>query len=197
MIVIGAIVLKEEEFSTPWSHFIGLGYDDNNPALPPGGVNPVNLNTSTKSTPHHHNHHHHAHQHIVTIAANTNAHGLSIHSPSVMNANTNLMGINSTKDANNSAHNDITSILNNTGIPKYLQYEGRIKHMFLSKWETETCVNEVWDAKEELASRQVKQEQTNGFAHDFDPTIVPDISFAEFYWEFIEVSTNAMFCIYE
>ena len=184
---IGAIVLKDEEFSTPWSHFIGLGYDDNNPALPPGGINPTA--TSSKSTPHHHNHHHHAHQQIVTIAANTNPHGLTIHSPAAFASNT-LIGTsakeNRDKEAN-AGHNDITSILNNTGIPKYLQYEGRIKHMFLSKWETETCVNEVWDAKEELASKQAKQEQTNGFAHDFDPTIVPDISFAEFYWEFIEV----------
>lgn len=183
-------MLKDEEFLTPWSHFIGMGYDENNPALPPVPVSITNSNPGKHFTPHHHHHHQHAHN--VTSAAYAHHHGLSIHTPTIMLNNTLINNAPPTASVpasiNASFHSDISSLLNNTGIPRYLQYEGRIRNMFLSKWETETCVNEVWQAREEYKGKQVQMEETHGLAHDFDPNIVPDVSFAEFYWEFIEVT---------
>ena len=33
----GASMLGDDEFSTPWSHFVGLGYDENNPSIAVAG----------------------------------------------------------------------------------------------------------------------------------------------------------------
>lgn len=59
-------------------------------------------------------------------------------------------------------------------------------NMFLSKWETETIVNEIWDAKAKQDAKKPKPAETCGLAHDFDPEFESDESFADFYWEYIQ-----------
>lgn len=172
-------MLSEEEFSSPWSHFIGMGYDENN---------------DDDHDPHaHHRHHHGSHHHAKDTTPSSGV-ALRHHEHNV------LYGPNSTALAvQNAAPNtpaathsssDYHNILNVEGIPKFFQYEGKIQNMFLMKWETETIVNEIWDAKTELDGKKPKLAETCGLAHDFDPEFESDVSFADFYWEFIQKRFN-------
>ncbi len=78
-------------------------------------------------------------------------------------------------------------LLNIEEIPKYLQFEGKIQRIFLTKWETETCINEIWEHREDMLMKRGQKEQTYGFAHDFDPDYENDSPFSEFFWEYILV----------
>lgn len=167
----GVPYLDEDQYCTPYTHFIGMGYDDNNPAIPGASLNN-----------HHKGHHGQMHPHTGASSNHSNA----LFSPVAAAGNTTIAGGAGGTEPHHHEHSHLTP----EGIPKYLQYEGRIQHMFLTKWETETIVNEIWDAKDEADNRLVKPAESNGFAHDFDPDIEQDTAFADFYWKFIEEKLN-------
>ncbi len=78
------------------------------------------------------------------------------------------------------------------GIPKFLQYEGKIQNLFLTKWETESCVNDIWNYRLEQNKKRV-QEESFGFAHDFNPDLESDSAFQDFFWEYIDVNIGVVF----
>ena len=163
----GVPFLEEDQYCTPYTHFIGMGYDDNNPAIP-----------AAPSNNHHKGHHGQMHPHTGGSSNHSNA----LFSPAAAAGNTTVNGgAGGTEHHHHHEHSHLVP-----EIPKYLQYEGKIQHMFLSKWETETILNEIWDAKDEADNKRVKAPESNGFAHDFDPEVEQDVAFADFYWSFIE-----------
>lgn len=172
----GAVLLSEEEFSSPWSHFVGMGYDENN---------------DEDHDPHAHHRHHHGHHQYKKDTTPASGVATRHHEHNVLfSQNSQALAVQNAASAAPAAvtHTsaDYQHILNIEGIPKFFQYEGKVANMFLTKWETETIVNEIWDAKAAVDDKKPKPAETCGLAHDFDPEFESDVSFADFYWEFIQ-----------
>lgn len=73
-------------------------------------------------------------------------------------------------------------------VPTYLRYTGKLQLLSLTKWETETAVNEIWAAKELADAERAPKEETFGYAHEpFDASEEAHRTVADFYEDFIVV----------
>jgi hypothetical protein len=108
----GAILLNNDEFHTPWTHFVGLGYDENNPFSVPPTV-PSSLSTN---------------QHHTQLSFPSTGATLTLHSPNPSVAASVGNRIMSDGPPTSTVHaSAYEGILHNDGIPKYLWLIGNVK----------------------------------------------------------------------